>query len=98
MVPDGLLRRLAPLSLAEQQCVHPTITDLPNFEEVRSRTTEQKWLAAHSHDYCGQWVALEGDALLGHGADARSVATKRAKEVSIAPEEPDLPSAAWLWT
>ena len=41
--------------------------------DVRSRTTEQEWLAAHSHEYRGQWVALEGDALLSHGTDARCV-------------------------
>lgn len=32
-----------------------------------------KWLAEHKTEYAGQWVALEGDRLIAHGADAKEV-------------------------
>src|SRR5580658_6077147 len=70
---NGLLRPLEPLSLAEQQRVHVTISDIPAPEEVNHRYAEQDWLAAHELEYAGQWVALDGDTLLSHGSDAHAV-------------------------
>ena len=32
-----------------------------------------KWLAAHAHEYAGQWVALDGDTLIAHDPDHRQV-------------------------
>jgi predicted DNA-binding antitoxin AbrB/MazE fold protein len=69
----GVLRPLEPLSLPEQQHVFVTITDVPVRETVGSRQAEQEWLSAHGHEYLGQWVALQGDALLSHGSRARAV-------------------------
>lgn len=34
---------------------------------------ELRWLAEHGLEYAGQWVALDRDRLLAHGADARAV-------------------------
>jgi len=34
---------------------------------------EMQWLVEHRHEYAGQWVALDGDKLLSHGADAHEV-------------------------
>jgi hypothetical protein len=34
-----------------------------------------KWINAHSAEYQGQWVALDGDRLLAHGANLTEVAT-----------------------
>ena len=34
---------------------------------------EVQWLAAHAHEYAGQWVALDGDKLIAHGLDHREV-------------------------
>ncbi len=34
---------------------------------------EQLWLEQHRAEFAGEWVALEGGRLLGHGADARTV-------------------------
>lgn len=32
-----------------------------------------KWLREHQHEYAGQWVALDGERLIGHGASAKEV-------------------------
>ena len=37
------------------------------------RARELRWLDANRHRYAGQWVALEGDRLLGVGSDPRSL-------------------------
>lgn len=31
------------------------------------------WVAEHAREYAGQWVAVDGDRLIAHGPDARSV-------------------------
>jgi predicted DNA-binding antitoxin AbrB/MazE fold protein len=99
---NGVLRPLEPLSLVEKQRVHVTITDLPALESTCTRKTEQKWLGAHGHEYPGQWVALHGDVLLGHGLDARAVRDEARRKgihrplLVHVPDEPDQPSAGWL--
>lgn len=35
--------------------------------EPEDRTKEYEWLQLHSDEYAGQWVALSGERLLGHG-------------------------------
>lgn len=32
-----------------------------------------RWMEQHAHEYGGQWVALDGDRLIGHGTDAAAV-------------------------
>jgi len=32
-----------------------------------------RWMNEHSHEYCGQWVALDGTRLIAHGANADEV-------------------------
>ncbi len=34
---------------------------------------EQEWLAQHEKEYVGEWVVLDGDRLVGHGADPRPI-------------------------
>ena len=34
---------------------------------------ERNWLAAHRHEYRGQWIALEGDELLATGSTSKEV-------------------------
>jgi hypothetical protein len=33
-------------------------------EPMKDRSREMDWLAAHRHEYAGQWVALDGDRLI----------------------------------
>lgn len=54
-------------------------TDLP----VRDRSREYAWLASHCDEYDGQYVALDGDALIAAGASAKEVSAK-ARELGIA--------------
>ena len=37
------------------------------------RAREHQWLRENQHRYSGQWVALEGDRLIAHGAEAAEV-------------------------
>jgi hypothetical protein len=38
-----------------------------------NRSREMRWLAEHRKEYAGQWVVVEGDTLVAHGADAQEV-------------------------
>ncbi len=99
---DGLLRPLERLSLKDKQHVLLTITDASVPAATPNRMPEQEWLREHGQEYSGQWVALNGEELLSHGADARSVRDEaRAKGVQTPlmvhiPDEPNLPSAFWV--
>jgi hypothetical protein len=37
------------------------------------RSRERAWLAAHRDEYAGQWVAIEGERLIAHGAELADV-------------------------
>lgn len=65
---------LGPLCLPERQHVVLTITDIRVAVSPKAyRLPEQEWLRQHSEQFAGQWVALDGDLLLSHGADAFAV-------------------------
>jgi predicted DNA-binding antitoxin AbrB/MazE fold protein len=99
---NGLLRPLEPLSLADKQFVHLTITGSAAPVKVLDRRQEQEWLRDHSREFPGQWVALQGDTLLGHGTNARAVRDEARPKgfdrplLFHVPDEPDLPSAGWI--
>ena len=46
---------------------------LPQVRKARlpyiDRSREMAWIAEHTHEYAGQWVALDGDRLIAHGDD-----------------------------
>lgn len=53
--------------------------DEPSKSEIKRAepidcTRELQWLKEHRDEYVGQWVALAGDQLISHGANAREVA------------------------
>jgi hypothetical protein len=45
-------------------------TNLP----IKDRSKEKAWIERHRAEYAGQWVALDGDRLLGHGKSFKDVA------------------------
>jgi hypothetical protein len=40
---------------------------------LQSRAEETAWIDRHRDEYLGQWVAIEGDTLIAHGANPREV-------------------------
>lgn len=47
------------------------------------RTREMRWLEGHRGEFAGQWVALDGDRLISHGAEPRQVFAA-AREAGVA--------------
>ena len=40
----------------------------------KDRTIEDQWIRQHRAEYASQWVALDGDTLLGHSTSLMDVA------------------------
>lgn len=100
---QGVLRPLEPLSLTENQHVLVTINDFPADPEVAShRYEELEWLSVHRHEYRGQWVALQGNALISHGPRGQAVLDEARRKGVPRPllehiaEDFDMPSVGWL--
>lgn len=59
----------------------PNVDTFPGY---RTNERERAWIDAHRDEYLGQWVALDWDNLIAHGADARTVyEVARAQGVEI---------------
>jgi Family of unknown function (DUF5678) len=62
---------------------------------------ELRWLADHRQEYAGQWVALDGERLVAHGANPRAVycaarnAGLQIPSVLRVELEPELPFVGW---
>src|SRR5436305_8006437 len=41
--------------------------------QPHDRVREEQWIDAHRDEYIGEWVVVEGDSLITHGHDARTV-------------------------
>jgi hypothetical protein len=71
--------------------------DWPDTERI----AEHQWLKEHGAQYAGQWVALKGDRLISHGADAKQVFAQVEQDGAASPfvtyiEGPDdLPFGGW---
>lgn len=39
----------------------------------KDHTEERLWLAAHRHEYAGEWLALDGGHLIAHSPEAKEV-------------------------
>jgi hypothetical protein len=67
-----------------EQAKEPEQISLPHphrdDEKIRQRRLE--WLKAHREEYAGQYVALLGDVLVGHGATIRE-AHEQAKQKGV---------------
>lgn len=103
----GILRPLEPLVLAEHQRVRLTIEEKPvrliwdSAAPVNERREELQWLAMESGPYAGEWVALDGPSLVGHGEKLASVraAAKAAGVIkpffARVPKDKDTPFGGW---
>jgi predicted DNA-binding antitoxin AbrB/MazE fold protein len=87
----GVLRPLTQLDLIEGQRVQIAVSDKTSLavtdttslnENACSRRAEQEWFGAHGADYLGEWLALQGNQMISHGADLLAVRDEaRAKGV-----------------
>src|SRR5713226_836534 len=74
----GKLRQALDRELEQQSPVQSSKPSYPTNEQERA------WINAHRDEYLGQWVALDGDRLIAHGTDARTVyEAARAQGVEI---------------
>lgn len=72
------LRQALDSELEQRTPVQSSKPDYPTNERERA------WVEAHRDEYLGQWVALDGDHLVAHGTDARTVyEAARAQGVEI---------------
>ncbi len=102
---QGVLRPLEPLTLPEHQRVRLTIDEKPSqlsssAAQTNERTAELEWLARESAPYAGQWVALQGQQLIAHGAKLATVsAAARAAGITepffASVPDRDLPFGGW---
>jgi hypothetical protein len=79
---------------------------LPQIRKARlehiDRSREMNWIATHRQEYSGEWVALDGDRLIAHGADPMSFKDKVRSEGVKRPfivhlyEEPEAFTGGWL--
>jgi hypothetical protein len=84
------LRRL----LEEQAQTMPALDKRVPPRLVPDSEREMKWLREHSREYANQWVALDGDRLIAHGATAHEVYAAAAADGAHLPmvtfiEDPD---------
>ncbi len=106
---ENILNQIAQLPPAEQSRLRQMLEQQEQPKPPRDKrvpavpvpdgTREMKWLAQHAREYAGQWVALDGDRLIAHGADHQKVfAAAKASGVYLPlvtrVEDPDAPPFA----
>src|SRR5262245_2339425 len=74
LVERRKLRRLLDQFEPDEQSPPKTSLDprVPPIKQPDYRPS-MHWLAEHAREYARQWVALDGDRLIAHGPDARTV-------------------------
>ena len=85
---EQILEEAGKLPAEEQRRLRAALNALdPNGDTqpaYKTNEQERSWINAHRDEYLGQWVALDGDHLIAHGADARTVyQAARAQGVEI---------------
>jgi predicted DNA-binding antitoxin AbrB/MazE fold protein len=100
---DGVLKPVEPLQLAEKQRVKVRVSDmLDRSENSGARHEEMAWIGKNAHRYKGEWVAVQGSELVGHGPDLRAAEAEALKNgiehplFFSVPEHLGEPSIEWL--
>lgn len=74
---EQILEEAGKLPVEDQRRLRAALRALDPNGDIRQvySTNEQEraWIKIHRDEYLGQWVALDGDHLIAHGADARTV-------------------------
>ena len=76
------LRQALDAELERQEPHGPARLTQSNGDDDATRTRRLEWLKAHREQYAGQYVALAGDELVGHGRTIRE-AHDQAKEKGV---------------
>ena len=82
---EQIIEEARALSPEERRCLRDALDrDLQAQQPAYNpRTSEMRWIEEHRDEYTGQWVVVEGDALIAHGTNAREVfAAARAAGIS----------------
>jgi hypothetical protein len=86
---EQIIEEARKLPVEEQRRLRAALNALDPNGDTRPvyRTNEQEraWINAHRAEYLGQWVALDGDDLIAHGTDARSVYEEARARGIVAP-------------
>lgn len=70
---DQIIDEALALSPAEKRKLRQALDrELEQPSPLESRAKESAWIDRHRDEYLGQWVAIEGDTLIAHGARPRS--------------------------
>jgi hypothetical protein len=72
-LPPEERRKLRQLLEQQEQRTKPPLDKRVPPRPAPDSTREMKWLREHRREYIGQWVALDGDRLIAHGANAKEV-------------------------
>jgi hypothetical protein len=86
---EQILDEARKLPLNEQRRLRDALEELAsNGNELASYQTherERAWVEVHREEFLDQWVALDGDNLVAHGTDARTVYDQARAKGSKAP-------------
>jgi hypothetical protein len=90
-----------------EQAINTKSSDMDNEEETEPVVEdkyfrrEYKWIAEHQDEFAGQYVALDGDQLISHGANGRQVLAEARKQgvkqpfIARVDSPDDLPFGGW---
>ena len=99
---NGVLRPLELVPFAERQQLLVTVSDEETSETIEPpRSAEQRWLKEQGNHFVNEWVALDGDRLVSHGFDAKSVYDEARAAGVVRPffvrvtKPDDLPLGGW---
>ena len=97
-----MFRPLEPVPFAERQRLIVSISDEESSHAADPALSDgQRWLRERGDQFPDQWVALDGDRLVRHGTDARTVFEKARAAGVFSPffvrvtSPEDLPFGGW---
>lgn len=70
---EELLQQLAATPIEAEPFKLPITPRLIGSYTPKDRSREWAWLAKHSNEYAGQWVALAGERLVAYGSQFKEV-------------------------
>lgn len=71
---NGTFRPLEPVPFFERQRLNVSISDEETADAGGpAPSIEQRWLQERGNQFADEWIALDGDRLVSHGPDAKSV-------------------------